>query len=54
MVPLLMLLLIAKNLAVAFLQMCYLNSHLGRRISILCIIQFYSSHPCTYWVFDGA
>lgn len=55
MVPLLMLpLLIAKNLAVAFLQMCYLNGDLGQRTSTLCLIQFYSSHPCTNWAFDGA
>lgn len=55
MVPLLMLLLlmIAKNLAATFLQMCYLNGQLGQKISIPCPTQFYSSHPFTNWVFDG-
>lgn len=40
MVPLLMLLLVAKNLAAVFLQMCYLNGHLGWRIYILCLYSF--------------
>lgn len=49
MVPLLMLLLlmIAKNLAATFLQMCYLNGQLGQKISIPCPTQFYSSHLFT-------
>lgn len=32
-----MLVLHAESLAVVFLQMCYLNGHLGQRISILCL-----------------
>lgn len=42
---LMMLLMIAKNLADVLLQMCYLSSCLGKRISNPLHYNFYSSHP---------